>query len=146
MIILKNISTYDIIINKKTIYPDKTVKVEDEQLEDLQKLIDDGLLEVQKQTVNRVEQKEITLNESQQGKYDAMKNRMIDAFFSHYFQQDLTIQQIEDLKWFYLNIGPTVNVSQDLKLMLSDVESGDELTEVLLNHIYPEMIKNYLSK
>ncbi|MNJ90196.1 hypothetical protein D3C87_77900 [compost metagenome] len=138
MFVVRNISPHNIIINEKSIAYDKTTKVTEDQLENLQSLIQDGLLKVESKYNSNVEQ---TNNEELKEKFEEIKNRIVPAFFSLHFNQDLSNEELQDLKWFFKNIGPTSKVNNNLKELLDSVKSTEEFIEVLLNHLYPELIK-----
>lgn len=141
MPIIRNMSDHNIIINEKVVLPTRTIVVSNEQLEDLQKLIDNGMLKHEQQTVHRIE---TTISNDNIKQFDSIKERILPALFSLHFNQDLTIEQLHDLKWFFKNVGPTSQLDNNLKLLLDDVNHTEEFLEVLLNHLYPELIKNYL--
>lgn len=145
MPLIRNISNSNIVINNKILDPGKSMTVTQEQLEDLQGLINDNKLKVEVPTVKRSEIKSTILDEDKSKEFEELKERLIPAFFALHLNQGLTQQQLEDLKWFFKNVGPTSTLDFTIKSLLDDVESDEELLEVLLNHLYPELIKNYFN-
>ena len=146
MPLIRNISNSNIVINNKILDPGKSMTVTQEQLEDLQGLINDNKLKVEVSTVKRSEIKVTILDKDKSKEFEELKERLIPAFFALHLNQGLTLQQLEDLKWFFKNVGPTSTLDFTIKSLLDDVESDEELLEVLLNHLYPELIKNHFNK
>lgn len=146
MPLIRNISNSNIVINNKILDPGKSMTVTQEQLEDLQGLINDNKLKVEVSTVKRSEIKVTILDKDKSKEFEKLKERLIPAFFALHLNQGLTLQQLEDLKWFFKNVGPTSTLDFTIKSLLDDVESDEELLEVLLNHLYPELIKNHFNK
>lgn len=146
MPLIRNISNSNIVINNKILDPGKSMTVTQEQLEDLQGLINDNKLKVEVPTIKRSEIKVTVLDEDKSKEFEELKERLIPAFFALHLNQGLTLQQLEDLKWFFKNVGPTSTLDFTIKSLLDDVESDEELLEVLLNHLYPELIKNHFNK
>ena len=146
MPLIRNISNSNIVINNKILDPGKSMTVTQEQLEDLQGLINDNKLKVEVSTVKRSEIKVTILDKDKSKEFEELKERLIPAFFALHLNQGLTLQQLEDLKWFFKNVGPTSTLDFTIKSLLNDVESDEELLEVLLNHLYPELIKNHFNK
>lgn len=138
MIIVRNVSPHNIIINEKSIAYDKTTKVTEDQLENLQSLIKDGLLRVESKYTSNAE---YTNSEEIKDKFKETKDKIVPALFSLHLNQDLSSEELSDLKWFFKNIGPTSQINNSLKNLLDDVNSTEEFLEILLNHLYPELIK-----
>ena len=141
MPIVKNISNDNIIIFNKILVPNTTLKITEEQLDEIERLIEDNKLKVEVTTVKRSETPtKVNINNKD---FLNLKERLIPAFFALHLNQELTKVQLEDLKWFFKNVGPTSSLDYYTKSLMDDVESDEELIEVLLNHLYPELIKNH---
>jgi hypothetical protein len=139
--IVRNTSDHNIIINEKVVLPTKSIAISQDQIEDVQNLIDKGMLRLEPQTVNRVENFP-KFDESKRQEFDEIKARLMPALFSLHLNQELSDEELRDLKWFYKNIGPTSQLDNNLKSLLDDVVHTEEFLEVLLNHLYSELIKN----
>lgn len=140
---VKNISNQNIIIYNKILDPGKTLKITQEQLDEISHLVDNNKLKVEVTTVRRTEAVVTSLSENENKDFHDLKERLIPAFFALHLNQGLDITQLEDLKWFFKNVGPTSHLDYTAKSLLDDIESEEELIEVLLNHLYPELIKNH---
>jgi hypothetical protein len=77
---------------------------------------------------------------------DKLKQNIMEGFFSYYLTKDVSDNDLEMLKWFYKNIGFTSQISQEVLDLIDGASNSEELTEVLLNHVYPELLEQYLSK
>lgn len=145
---IRNITQKDLVLVGKVVPPYKTINVSDSELLNLHSMINHNMIVVENfnptssnQQVNHNKEikEDIDLEE-----YKKQKQDLMDAFFSLYLDKDLSKKQLETLKQFYIQIGPTSNVSLKTKSLLNEVNNGEELIEVLLNHIYPEFIKKQL--
>jgi hypothetical protein len=137
---VKNITkNSNIIIKGKILLPGKSMAINEEDLDALEKLIENGAL-----SIGNIEADNIVKNNSNTRNIEEIKKRMIQAFFSLHLNQNLSLQQLQDLKWFYMNVGPTSMIDKRILELLNDVTNGEEFVEILLNHIYPELIKNHL--
>lgn len=143
MPIVKNLTNNNIVIFNKVIEPGKSISLTNEQLDDIENLIETKQLKVEVQPVKRMETTLYKLDEKNNQQYLQIKERLIPAFFALHFNQNLTNEQLNDLIWFFKNVGPTSNLNYDTKSLLDDIQSEEELIEVLLNHLYPELIKNH---
>lgn len=141
---IRNVSDHNFIINEKVVLPGKAITVPQEQAEDLQDLIDKGMLRLEIPNVTRIEMPKFDFNK--QREFEEIKERLVPALFTLHFNQDLSDEELSDLKWFYKNIGPTSQLDNNLKSLLDDVNHTEDFIEVLLNNLYPELIKRYLNK
>lgn len=144
MIKIKNISDANIIINKKVLLPGDEMELPEDDIEKYKKLFDNKMIEKILPKIKRIEQ--IELNEDQKQEYNELKERLLPAFFSLYLHQNINEQQLEDLKWFYKNVGLTSTVDIITKSLIDDINNDEELIEVLLNHIYPELLKKHFER
>lgn len=157
MPVIKNISNSNIILSdNKTLSKNQSIMLSDEQLLPYYNLISSGMLEVvdfkienNEKKIEEVKKENIDFKEVKieiNKELDEIVKDTMESLFAHYFMEDLTFEQVETLKWFYQNIGPTSTLSHGLKAMLNDVKNGEELTEILLNHLYPALLKKYIEK
>lgn len=141
---IKNISKHNIIINEKLLAQNKTMKISEDELENLSGLIESGMLEVQ--NTKAFEQQNEDYDHSVISGLENMKERIIPALFSLHLNLELTEDELIDLKWFFKNVGPTSQLDNNLKSLLDDTNDYEEFLEVLLNHLYPELIKEVMNK
>lgn len=144
MIKIKNVSNANIIINKKALHPGEFMDITQDDAVFHHRLFENGLIEKVQTIVKRIEKKELT--DEQRNEYEQLKNRLLPAFFALHINQILNDQHLEDLKWFYKNVGPTSNTDISIKSLLDDTRDGEEFIEVLLNHIYPELLKKHFEQ
>lgn len=138
---IKNKKHNDITIGTKTLKYNDTMIVKD--LEPLKKLIDLNYIEViypvDKNIINITETRKL----SQPFIEDEKKSKLIESFFNFYLNKDISSEDLNLLKWFYKNIGFTNVISQETLILLDGVQNQEELIEILLNNIYPELFDQY---
>lgn len=141
---IKNKKHNDITIGIKTLKYNDTMIVKD--LEPLKKLIDLNYIEViypaDKNIINTTETQKL----SQPFIEDEKKSKLIESFFNFYLNKDISKEDLNLLKWFYKNVGFTSVISQETLILLDGVQNQEELIEVLLNNIYPELLDKYIFK
>lgn len=140
---IKNISIDNIIIFNKILVPEDSINITQEQLEEISSLIENNKLRVEISPIKRTEIKINSLDDEKTNQYLDLKEKIIPALFALQFNQNLVDTQLDDLKWFFKNVGQTSELNNEIKSLIDDVQSDEELIEVLLNHLYPELIKNY---
>ncbi|MNB99265.1 hypothetical protein D3C75_465440 [compost metagenome] len=145
MTVLKNVSDSNIVIEKQAVIPGDTIEIPSECVQKYQKLIDIGMIKQEHNIVKRVD-KTYSLSEEKEKEYNELKQRLTPAFFALHINQNLDEQQLEDLKWFYKNVGPTSSVDISIKMLIDDARDTEEFIEIVLNHLYPELIKLYFDK
>lgn len=171
---IKNVSTNNVVIGKISLKPNIEMKVEN--LEPLKKVIDMGYIAVvdvinnnqkiyqnfvkkntslSEETVVKAQEvitenitKQKVATETIQDVFvkNKLKKNLIEGFFNYYLTKEISNNDLETLKWFYKNIGFTRNIKQEVLELIDGVSNSEELTEVLLNHIYPELLEQYLSQ
>ena len=67
------------------------------------------------------------------------KNEILQALFHFYLDKNISEQDLQYIKKFYSDIGPTRNMSDELKQELNNTTNYEELITVLLNSIYPTL-------
>lgn len=143
MPIVRNTTKDNLIIFNKILDPNGTANITTDQLDEINHLVENKVLKVEVSTIKRAEIKNTELDEETKMKYLDLKERLIPALFALQFNQQITDIQLEDLIWFYKNIGPTSNIDEETKSLLDDINSDEELIEVLLNHLYPKLIEDH---
>lgn len=149
---IKNKRQNDITIGTKTLkYNDVTI-VDD--LEPLQKLIDLNYIEVvnsihtniSNNTIQPIVNHNIVKSPNsivENFINDKIKMQLSEIFFNFYLHNDISNDDLTLLKWFYKKIGFTHNISQKTLDLIDDVTHQEELIEILLNNIYPELFDQY---
>lgn len=145
---IKNKKHNDITIGIKTLkYNDVTI-VQD--LAPLQKLIDLNYIEI----VNFIDTDK--QNASCQNNIQTLstpikdfidnekKIKLTEGFFDFYLHKEISKENLDLLKWFYKKIGFTSGISQITLDLIDDINSQEELIEILLNNIYPELFDQYI--
>ena len=141
---IKNVSPNknNIVIGTKTLKYNDTTTVGD--LESIQALIDLNYIEVINPSTktNFSEVIEVPIQPSEFIDNN-LKSHLLESFFNYYLVKNVSKEDLDRLKWFYKNIGFTNSISQLTLQLLDSIESAEELTEVLLNNIYPELFDKY---
>lgn len=132
----------NLIINNKTLRLDEFTYVDEDTLEKLEKLIEDGSIVVEKKKIKRIEM-ERKISKSEEIN---IQNELIEIFFKFHTSMPLNTEELNKLVWFYKNISPISNLPEHLKIDLDEARDNEELIEVLINHIYPELISNFLNR
>ena len=152
--IIKNVSENNIVIGKGVLKPNKEMRTYN--LKPFQKMIDSGYVELEIVQEN-VYQKQLNNNQDtsqieQNGNKTDIKNNfikenlkqnLIESFFNLYLTKDVSDKDLKLLKWFYKNINYTQGIKSHTLNLLDEVENGEELIEILINHIYPELLDLY---
>lgn len=146
MPVVKNLTNNNIVVFNKILEPYKTINLTQEQLDELNHLVDTNQIKVEIPTIKRQEIEKADLNEDEKKEILDLKERVMSAFFALHFNQQLSQNQLNDLKWFFKTVGPTSQLDNETKNLIDDVNSDEELIEVLLNHLYPELINNHFIK
>ncbi|AEO93423.1 gp163 [Bacillus phage G] len=145
---IKNVSNNNIIIFNKILEPGKSTNINRVQLDEIEDLINSEQLKIEPRQNKKVEKPKMEtaaiVNEIDKEQFLEVKERLIPAFFSLHLNESLTKEQLKDLIWFFKNVGPTSQLEDEVKSLMNDVASGEELVEVLLNNLYPELINSYL--
>lgn len=141
---IKNVSRTknNIVIGSRTLKYNDSMNVN--EIESLQKLIELNMIEVIypiniKPSNGTVD----VFKKSQKFIDNGIKIHLIESFFNYYLSKDISKSDLQLLKWFYKNIGFTSNISKETLDLLDEVQNQEELTEVLLNNIYPELFEQY---
>lgn len=92
---------------------------------------------VQQKAVSILEVKDKVLNQ-------AIKENLMEAFFKFYIDKNVSDKDLKLIKWFYQNIGITSKVSTETLDLLENADHYEDLTAVLLNNVYPELLELYL--
>lgn len=141
---IKNISPNknNIVIGSKTLKYDDSTTVND--LEPIQTLIDLDYIEVIN-TNTKTHSSEVIEVPAIQPEFidNNLKPYLLESFFNYYLVKEVSKEDLDRLKWFYKNVGFTNSISQSTLELLDSVENAEELTEVLLNNIYPELFDKY---
>lgn len=148
LITLRNVSKYNVSITNKVLAPSETIRIDDDKLSELDTLISRGILRIEsrshrKRTGVTIEGNGVDGVDSYPGE---VGERIMEAFFAYHLQRELTESQLNDMIWFYRNVGPTSELNEEVKALLNDVTDVEELVTVLLNHLYPALIQRYLGK
>lgn len=146
MYIIKNISNNNIAIDNKILKPGKEMKVLDLDL--LQKII-----KLKYITVSPLSEKAVIKSESNITKEKSnivitnkLAKDLMDSLFKLYLKEELFDKDIDLLKLFYKHIFITSKLNNKVLHLIDGIENSEELIEVLLNNIYPEFLKLYLSE
>ena len=116
--IIKNISNNNINIYNKILKPYETIEIDN--IEEVITLLNIGYIEF----VNEKEKR-------------YSKERILESFFNFHLNK-CTKEDLEIIKTFYSKMFP--NVNQDMKDQIREMETAEELIEVLLNSFYPKLI------
>jgi hypothetical protein len=143
--IIKNISPNknDIAIGKDNLKPGCTMRIN--EIESLKTLIDVKYIEVIYPKESKPLDVIVKAPEVKEKDFieDEVKQKLIESFFNFYLVKDVSKENLDILKWFYKNIGFTSNISKNSLDLLDAVNNQEELTEILLNVIYPELLDQY---
>lgn len=74
---------------------------------------------------------------------EGKKYQLMEGFFNFYLDKSVSKENLDLLKWFYKNVGFTSKISDETLNLLDEVKEQEELVEVLLNNIYPELLTQY---
>lgn len=132
----------NLIVNNKTLKYGDSMNIDEETLERIKPLIDNGDIVIEKKKVKRIEISRPTMRTDEMIEID---NGLIEVFFKFHTNISLSENELKNLVWFYKNVSPVSSLSENIKSDLDEVKDNEELIEVLINHIYPELIKNFLS-
>ena len=149
MFLIKNISNNKIILDSKTLYPNDEYKTSD--LKSLSKAIDLDYIEITKIKDHNDTIYENYLNKNKnrlklvENKFinNDLKDKLVESFFNYHFNE-FNEESIRLIKWFYKQVGFTKDIENEILNLIDDVENYEELTEVLLNNIYPSLLDLYL--
>lgn len=92
---------------------------------------------IPQRTISILEVKDQVLNQ-------AIKENLMEAFFKFFIDRNVTDKDLKLIKWFYQNVGITSKVSAETLDLLENAEHYEDLTAVLLNNVYPELLELYL--
>lgn len=155
---IRNVTQKDLVLVGRVLSPYKTMDISTSELLNLHSLINHNMIVVENfdplsnqkanaqstdSTINNQEVKTTNKEELDKVKYIMNKEKLMEAFFAFYLEKELSKEQLEILKEFYSNVGPTSSVSLKTKTLMNNVNNNEELIEVLLNHIYPEFLKTF---
>lgn len=156
---IRNITQKNQTISGKVVPPYGTIEVSASELLNLHSMINHNMIIVENFDPSLKQIKEVVMeeiNEQQEElkkedninmeKYEQTKEELIDAFFAFYMEKELTKEQLETIKLFYISIGPTSSIGIKTKTLLNDVDNIEDLIVVLLNHVYPEFLKKQMDK
>jgi hypothetical protein len=132
--IIKNISNANIVIEGKVLVPNEILEVDKIDMKKYKKFFESNILKQEIENVV-VDNKEFNFND--------LKNEIISSLFKLYLNENLDSSNLELLKWFYKNVSITSNIDSKILNLIDDIESSEELIEVLLNHIYPSLLENH---
>lgn len=148
--VIKNISSEDIPIGHGILKSGKSMITFN--LQSINEWINNGCVTVQKFNESNNDNhnvNNIDLTHTNQVESSFIKNylyeNLIESFFKFYFNQDMQSDDLQIIKWFYKNIGFTSKIKHETLKLIDDVQSKEELIEVLLNNVYPELLELYLS-
>ncbi|MFW6015070.1 MAG: hypothetical protein ACOCRK_01380 [bacterium] len=72
---------------------------------------------------------------------DSIKIKLKELLFNFIFNEENTSSSdLQLLKWFYKKVSFTRNISDETIKLIDEANNQEELMEILLNHIYPELI------
>jgi hypothetical protein len=153
--IVKNISDNNIVIGKGVLKPGKEMRTFN--LEPFKKMIDSGFITIEEakediyqaylnnnQNTRQVQPEPNKVTVNNDFVRDNIKQNLVESFFNLYLNKDVSDKELKMLKWFYKNIGFTNKISRETLTLLDEIETGEELIEVLINNIYPELLDLYL--
>ena len=70
------------------------------------------------------------------------KKELLQSLFHFYIDRELTEEDLNNVKQFYNEIGLINNISGKDKELFNNANNYEELITVLLNNIYPQIIKD----
>jgi hypothetical protein len=155
--LIKNISDSNIVIGKEVLKPDEETKVFN--IDNLGKIIKKKYVKIkeikennEKNIPKKIEnnKKENISNKKNIDKGDfitePLEKELIESFFNFYLNDKEVEGDLELLKWFYKKIGFTKDIDKETLSLLDEANTYEELTVILLNHIYPKLLKIYKTK
>lgn len=146
--IIKNISPNknNIVIGKETLKPGNTMRIN--EIGSLQTLIDIDYIEIIYPKESKPSNGILEASEVKEKNFieDEVKQKLIESFFNFYLVKDVSKEDLDILKWFYKNIGFTSNISKNSLDLLDTVNNQEELIEILLNVIYPELLDQHTKR
>ena len=69
------------------------------------------------------------------------KNEILNSLFHFYIDKELTKKDLDNVKYFFLNISELKNIAVAFKTEILNSSSYEELITILLNNIYPLLFK-----
>ena len=69
------------------------------------------------------------------------KNEILNSLFHFYIDKELTKKDLDNVKYFFLNISELKNIAVVFKTEILNSSSYEELITILLNNIYPLLFK-----
>lgn len=82
--------------------------------------------------------KEQTKIEKEQIKKSKIDNKdILTSLFHFYIDRDISNQDLDNIKYFLINISEIKNIPDSLKNDINNTQSYEELITVLLNNVYP---------
>jgi len=139
---IRNKKQNEIAIGTRKLKYNETMTVD--KLEPLQNLIDLDYIEVI--YPNNINITNTILDDKEFIEDNKKKDKLIECFFNYYLDKKISNEDLDLLKWFYKNIGFTSKISNETLNLLDSARNHEELTAVLLNHIYPELLAQHTNK
>lgn len=69
------------------------------------------------------------------------KNEILNSLFHFYIDKELTKKDLDNVKYFFLNISELKSIAVAFKTEILNSSSYEELITILLNNIYPLLFK-----
>lgn len=129
----------------------KLVTVANSQEEKLNSLINEKIDSLQQQINNHVQlttkQNEILhddlnqIKENLQSSNKKAQSEILSSLFHFYIDKKLSEQDLENVKYFFINISDLKTIPQTLKDEIQNTLTYEELITILLNSVYPYIFK-----
>lgn len=133
----------NIVVNNKTLKYGDSMVVDEVTLEKIETLITGGMISIENRKVRRVEVPQVKVNSFENL---ATKEDLIEIFFKFHTNVQLDSVELKKLVWFYKNVSPISLLPNHIISDLDEVRDNEELIEILINHIYPELINQFLNR
>lgn len=133
MIVIKNISNYNIVINNKLVKPNECIKIDYNDLESIKNLLDNNLIRI-------IDKQELVFNNQS---YSQKDKDLIEILYKFHINEELTKDELKELCFFFKEISPIRFLPKEIKKYLDNVDNQEHLIEILINQIYPLLISNF---
>lgn len=155
--VINNINTNHKILNKiNNLFPLSSIIEEDINVNDEEKIITvkeektdiDEKINIDKKIDKKFNELKETLLKQNKELIDKLiikesidKNEILNSLFHFYIDKELTKKDLDNVKYFFLNISELKNIAVAFKTEILNSSSYEELITILLNNIYPLLFK-----